>query len=487
MTARALMIQGTGSDVGKSLLVAGLCRAAVRRGLQVRPFKPQNMSNNAAVAADGGEIGRAQALQALACGVAPSLHMNPVLIKPHSDSGAQLVVQGQPWRAVEAGGYQAIKPHLVAPIQASFDRLRDQADLVIVEGAGSPAEVNLRSGDVANMGFARRADVPVILAGDIDRGGVIAALVGTHAVLDPGDRDMINGFIINKFRGDIRLFSEGPSIIERHTGWRSYGVLPYLPEAASLPAEDAAGLVGGRNSCADGGLKIIVPILSRIANFDDLDPLRLESGVSVEMVPAGRPLPLADIILLPGSKATLADLAFLRAQGWDIDILAHARRGGRIVGICGGYQLLGRIIADPLGLEGPAGSAPGLGLLDVMTELHPAKTVRVNDAHHLASGLTLDGYEIHAGVTDGADCARPLFRLADGRLDGAQSADGRVIGTYLHGLFSADDFRRHMVSAWGAVGDPLLSYRGQVERVLDVLADRIEACLALDDLLALAR
>ena len=366
----ALMLQGTGSDVGKSLLVAGLARALTRRGLAVRPFKPQNMSNNAAVTEDGGEIGRAQALQARACGVRPSSDMNPVLLKPQSEQGAQVVVEGRVLRSVSAGDYQALKPRLLPRVLAAFERLAQAADIVLVEGAGSAAEINLRDGDIANMGFAEAADVPVVLVGDIDRGGVIAALAGTHLLLAPPERARLRGYIINKFRGDPRLFEGALAPLSERTGLSCLGIVPFLAAARDLPAEDGVALDGwARPVARDGALRIVVPRLPRIANFDDLDPLVAEPGVALDLVAPGRALPLADLILLPGSKATLADLAALRAEGWDIDILAHARRGGAVLGICAGYQMLGRGIADPRGIEGPAGAAPGLGLLDVETVL----------------------------------------------------------------------------------------------------------------------
>jgi adenosylcobyric acid synthase len=368
--ARALMFQGTGSDVGKSLIVVGLARAFANRGLKVRPFKPQNMSNNAAVTADGGEIGRAQALQALAARVAPSVHMNPVLLKPQSETGAQIVVQGRVRGTAKAAAYQKMKPELLPAVLESFAKLRKEADLVLVEGAGSASEINLRANDIANMGFARAADTAVILIGDIDRGGVIASLVGTKAVIDAADAALIRGFIVNKFRGDPALFAEAMTFIAARTGWDALGLVPFFPEARLLPAEDALALEQVPARKPNAKLRIAVPILPHIANFDDLDPLDAEPAVEVVRVRQGGALP-ADVglVLLPGSKATIADLAALRAAGFDIDIAAHARRGGFVLGLCGGYQMLGRRIADPDGIEGPAGVAAGLGLLDVETVL----------------------------------------------------------------------------------------------------------------------
>ncbi len=479
----ALMIQGAGSNVGKSMLVAGLCRAARRRGLSVAPFKPQNMSNNAAVTADGGEIGRAQALQAMACGLEPLTDMNPILLKPESDVGAQVVVQGRRVATVKARDYAALKPQLMGPVLDSFNRLRARHDLVIVEGAGSPAEVNLRAGDIANMGFAQAADVPVVLAGDIDRGGVIAQIVGTQAVLDPADAAMIAGFLINKFRGDVRLFDDGYRLIEARTGWRGFGVLPFFADAGRLPAEDALDL---RHSKGGGAFKVACLQLSRIANFDDLDPLAQEPGVSLVMVGAGQPVPGdTDLVIIPGSKSTRADLAYLRAQGWDIDLAAHVRRGGHVLGICGGYQMLGRIVRDPLGIEGPAGETEGLGLLDVTTEMTPDKRLTRTRALHAATGLEVEGYEIHIGATTGPDRARPFAHVA-GQPEGAISADGRIIGSYLHGLFRADAFRAAFLRGLGAQSSGL-AYGRVVEETLDALAAHMETHLDVDGLLALAR
>lgn len=479
----ALMIQGAGSNVGKSMLVAGLCRAARRRGLSVAPFKPQNMSNNAAVTADGGEIGRAQALQAMACGLEPLTDMNPILLKPESEVGAQVVVQGRRVATVKARDYAALKPQLMGPVLDSFNRLRARHDLVIVEGAGSPAEVNLRAGDIANMGFAQAADVPVVLAGDIDRGGVIAQIVGTQAVLDPADAAMIAGFLINKFRGDVRLFDDGYRLIKARTGWRGFGVLPFFADAGRLPAEDALDL---RHSTGGGAFKVACLQLSRIANFDDLDPLAQEPGVSLVMVGAGQPVPGdTDLVIIPGSKSTRADLAYLRAQGWDIDLAAHVRRGGHVLGICGGYQMLGRIVRDPLGIEGPAGETEGLGLLDVTTEMTPDKRLTRTRALHAATGLEVEGYEIHIGATTGPDRARPFAHVA-GQPEGAMSADGRIIGSYLHGLFRADAFRAAFLRGLGAQTSGL-AYGRVVEETLDALAAHMETHLDVDGLLALAR
>ena len=491
--AAAIMVQGTGSDVGKSLLVAGLGRAFSRRGLAVRPFKPQNMSNNAAVTADGGEIGRAQALQARACGLAPSIHMNPVLLKPQTDIGAQVVVQGRVWGNVAAADYLNLKAQLLPKVLDSFGRLSDGADLVLVEGAGSPAEVNLRAGDIANMGFAEAADLPVVLVGDIDRGGVIASLVGTWTLLGETERGRLAGLIINKFRGDVRLFDGGLAAVKERTGLACFGVVPYFPAARRLPAEDSvaldrpAGDPRTRTRVSGAAIRVAVPVLARIANFDDLDPLIAEPDVDLVFVQAGTPLPGdADLVLLPGSKATLSDLAYVRSQGWDIDIAAHVRRGGWLLGLCGGYQMLGRRLRDPNGIEGPAGEVPGLGHLAVETEIGATKRLAEVSGLDPASGAPVSGYEMHMGTTDGPDRARPMLRLGE-RPEGAVSPDGRVMGCYVHGLFAADEFRRAFLSrlAGRAVGG--IAFESEVERVLDALADHLETYLDLDALLAVAR
>jgi adenosylcobyric acid synthase len=486
MAARALMFQGTGSDVGKSLIVAGLARAFTLRGLKVRPFKPQNMSNNAAVTADGGEIGRAQALQARAAKIAPSVHMNPVLLKPQSEIGAQIVVQGRVHGSAKAAAYQDIKRDLMPFVLDSYRRLRGEADLVLIEGAGSASEVNLRANDIANMGFARAADVPVVLIGDIDRGGVIASLVGTKAVLAREDAALIGGFIVNKFRGDPSLFAAGMERIAQATGWTALGLLPYFADARLLPAEDALALEQIRPAKAGARLRIAVPLLPHIANFDDLDPLEAEPAVELLRVRPGAALPGdADLVILPGSKATIADLTALRAAGFDIDIAAHRRRGGMVLGLCGGYQMLGTSVADPAGIEGPPGRVEGLGLLDVKTTLSDDKRLepvrgQTND------GAPFSGYEMHMGVTEGADCARPFARLADGVAEGAMSPDGRVMGTYVHGLFTDDRQRGAWLARFGA-GQARIAYDDSVERTLDALAAHIAAHIDLDRLLSLAR
>jgi adenosylcobyric acid synthase len=484
LTARALMFQGTGSDVGKSLIVAGLCRAYARRGFKVRPFKPQNMSNNAAVTHDGGEIGRAQALQARACGVRPSVHMNPVLLKPQSEIGAQVVVHGRVIGNAKARDYQALKPKLMSAVLESYAKLKDEADLVLIEGAGSAAEINLREGDIANMGFARASGCPVALIGDIDRGGIFAQILGTKAALAPEDAATVVGFIINKFRGDASLFTSGMATIAERTGWRAFGLAPFLAEASRLPAEDAFSLSSLKPQ-ADAAVTIAVPMLACIANFDDFDPLRLEASVRLVFVPAGDPLPVANLVILPGSKATIADLTFFREQGWHIDLAAHVRRGGRVLGVCGGYQMLGKRVADPEGIEGRAGAVEGLGLLDVETVLMGEKTLERVEGESAVNGAPFEGYEMHVGRTSGPDCGRPLLRFVDGRVDGAISADGRIAGAYVHGLFANDRQRAAWIASVGAVSE--LEYEMTVERTLDGLADHLEAHLDCDAMLDAAR
>lgn len=480
------MLQGTGSSVGKSLIVAGLCRAYRNRGLAVRPFKPQNMSNNAAVTLDGGEIGRAQATQARACGVAPSIDMNPVLLKPQSGNGAQIVVRGQVLGEAHAREYQDLKPKLLPTVLESFATLCDEADLVLVEGAGSASEINLRENDIANMGFARAAHAPVVLLGDIDRGGVIAQIVGTKSVLDPKDAQMIKGFLVNKFRGDPALFANGMGRIAELTGWPGLGLIPFCPAAARLPEEDSLGLFA-RKPIHEGPVTIAVPVLPGIANFDDLDPFALESEVRLCMVRRGETFPVeAALVILPGSKTTIADLAAFRREGWDIDLFAHVRRGGHVLGLCGGYQMLGKIVRDPHGIEGTPGEAPGLGLLDIETEISGGKVLAPVHGKTTHNGAPFSGYEMHIGRTFGPDCARPLVHFTDGRSDGAAAADGKVSGCYVHGLFTEAAQRSALLARFGGKGSGI-SYDETLEAALDTVAVHLEAHIDLDALLTLAR
>src|SRR5262245_3355174 len=483
-SAKAIMLMGTGSDVGKSLIAAGLCRLFTDRGLKVRPFKPQNMSNNAAVTVDGGEIGRAQALQARAARIDPTVHMNPILLKPETTRGAQVIVQGRRTATQSAREFFHDRGKYMPAILASFASLAREADLVIIEGAGSPAEINLRQGDLANMGFAEAANVPVLLIGDIHRGGVIASLVGTKEVLTSDDAHRIKGFIINNFHGDPELFSGGVAFTEERTGWPCLGIVPHFAAARRLPAEDAVALEKAPQS-GTGRFHVAVPRLPRIANFDDLDPLKLEPGVTLSIVQPGTPLPgEADLVIIPGSKSTIADLEALRAEGWHVDLATHYRRGGAVIGLCGGYQMLGKVIHDPLGLEGRPGSSPGLALLDVETTLVPSKTLTPVQARHVKSGTTVSGYEIHLGTTKGPDCDRPFTLIGD-MPDGAQSRDGRVMGTYIHGLFSDDAFRRHFLESLGAEAGAL-AFETAVEETLDQLSQHLACHLDIERLLALA-
>jgi len=514
------MIQGCGSDVGKSVLVAGLCRLFTNRGITVRPFKSQNMSNNAAVTAGGGEIGRAQALQARACRTKPTVDMNPVLLKPQSDVGAQLIVRGKMSGNFAASAHGRDKRALLEVAVQSYRRLAQEAQLIIVEGAGSPAETNLRKHDIANMGFAQAVGLPVVLVGDINRGHVIASLVGAHEVLDAADRALIRGFIVNKFRGNPRLFDEGVQRIVEHTGWPSIGVVPWLRAASRLPSEDGVQLEDINAPRGPGArVKIVVPQLSRIANFDDFDPLREEPEIELVFVPPGRPLPRdAALIVIPGTKSTIADMEFMRTQGWDVDVLSHVRHGGRVLGICGGYQMLGRSISDPDGIEGPPRTVPGLGLLDVETVMTGDKTLRevagvLVGISHVADGGASDaaaagagvaravaadvgaggvagavafaGYEMHIGSTTGAGVQRPFLQLADGSTDGAVSDDGRIAGCYVHGLFGETQARAALVSAIGA-SPSQDDHNARVDAALDEIAVELEACMDIPALTAMA-
>ena len=490
MRKRAIMLQGAGSNVGKSVLVAGLCRALANRGYRVAPFKPQNMSNNAAVTDDGGEIGRAQALQARACRVAPHSDMNPVLLKPETDTGAQVIVQGKRFGSMRAREYGTQKARLLPPVLDSFERLHSAYDVVIIEGAGSPAEVNLRSGDIANMGFAEAADVPVVMIGDIDRGGVIASLVGTDKVLSDTDAARISAFMINKFRGDTSLFADGMTIIEQATGWQGIGILPWFDGAANLPAEDILDLSAKARKGDNKVVHVVVPILRRIANFDDLDPLAAEPQVKLTLLKAGEALPAdTDLVLLPGSKSTIADLTYLKDQGWDIDIYAHIRRGGHVIGLCGGYQMLGKFVHDPDGIEGAAGSAEGLGLLDIETVLEGQKIVTHSSGQALPEDVAVRGYEIHMGRTDGPDCARPMVTIyRDGRdeNDGATDLSGRVRGCYMHGLFASDAYRGDLLDQLGGAPSAV-RFEPLIEAELERLAAHLEAHLDIDALIDIAQ
>lgn len=480
MPANAFMIQGTGSNVGKSLLVAGLCRHFTNQGLKVRPFKPQNMSNNAAVTSDGGEIGRAQALQAKACKIDPTTDMNPVLLKPTGEVGSQLVVNGQQRGTYKAKDFYNLKHELMPEVLSSFNRLKDQADLVIVEGAGSASEVNLRASDIANMGFATAARIPVYLIGDIERGGVIANLVGTYHLLPENERALIKGYIINKFRGDKGLFENATDLINQQTGWSPLGIVPWFEKAHYLPAEDSQdlGKISSRET-QNALIKIAVPNLPRIANFDDLDPLMAEPNVTLSLIKRGTPIPQdTDLILLPGSKSTIADLQCLYDETWNIDIMAHVRKGGHVLGLCGGYQMLGHTIHDPENIESEKSKINGLGLLEVETKLETEKELATINATFLKDDSDVSAYEIHMGQTEGPDCKNPLFKIGD-RFEGATSNNNQIMGTYLHGLFEQDQFRQSFLQGINPAHNSNVNYTQNVEQTLDELAEHIAENLDL--------
>ncbi len=487
MVAQSIMFQGTGSNVGKSLIVASLCRHFRNQGYRVAPFKPQNMSNNSSVTHEGGEIGRAQALQALACRIKPSIHMNPVLLKPESNHMSQVIVQGQVHTTVGSKDYLALKRDLIHPVMESYNQLAEDHDIVIVEGAGSPAEINLRENDIANMGFARTADVPVVMIGDINRGGVIAQLVGTQNVLETGDRACVKGFVINKFRGNTGLFDDGFRFIEARTKWTGLGVITWNETANRLPPEDTLSLAES-NAKSTAGINVYFLVLDKIANFDDLDPLSLHPEVNVQPLRSGTPIPSdADLVIIPGSKSTRADLAQIKKNGWQHDLIAYYRRGGIVLGVCGGYQILGKAIHDPNGVEGRPGSMDGLGLLDVETTMCPTKQLAHTEAIHVASDQRFQSYEIHMGISRGRDCSRPFaHKISNEQLEpeGATSPDGRVMGTYLHGLFVSDAFRTSFLrSVKQSVGG--YDYVHAVDKALDEMARHVSDHLDVERLLAL--
>ncbi|MBK5012117.1 cobyric acid synthase [Pseudomonas sp. S60] len=477
-----LMVQGTTSDAGKSTLVTALCRWLLRQGIGVVPFKPQNMALNSAVTADGGEIGRAQAVQAQACRLEPHTDMNPVLLKPNSDTGAQVIIHGRAVTSMNAVAYHDYKAIAMQAVLASHRRLSEAWPVVMVEGAGSPAEINLRAGDIANMGFAEAVDCPVILVADINRGGVFAHLVGTLELLSPSEQARVKGFVINRFRGDIALLQPGLDWLEQRTGKPVLGVLPYVTDL-HLEAEDGIDARQGEKDAQV--LKVIVPVLPRISNHTDFDPLRLHPQVDLQFVGPGQPIPPADLIILPGSKSVRSDLAQLRERGWDKAIERHLRYGGKLIGICGGLQMLGRDVHDPAGLEGAAGSSAGLGLFDYATVLEAEKQLR-NVAGTLAlETAPVTGYEIHAGVTTGPALGHPAVQLADGRSDGAISADGQVLATYLHGLFEGSASCAALLRWAGLDEVQVIDYQALRERDIERLADLVERHLDTRRLLQL--
>jgi adenosylcobyric acid synthase len=472
-----LMVQGTTSDAGKSTLVTALCRWLIRQGIAVAPFKPQNMALNSAVTAEGGEIGRAQAVQAQAARLAPHTDMNPVLLKPNSDTGSQVIIHGRAVTTMNAVAYHDYKAIAMQAVLASHARLSAAYPVVMVEGAGSPAEINLRANDIANMGFAEAVDCPVLLIADINRGGVFAHLVGTLQLLSPSEQARVKGFIINRFRGDIALLQPGLDWLEAHTGKPVVGVLPYVMDL-HLEAED--GIDRRQIDKAAQVLKVVVPVLPRISNHTDFDPLRLHPQVDLQFIGPGQPIPAADLIILPGSKSVRADLAYLRANGWDNAVARHLRYGGKVLGICGGLQMLGEQVHDPLGLEGPPGSSAGLGLLAFSTTLEEDKQLRNVRGRLLLEDAEVNGYEIHAGVTSGEALASPAVRLDDGRQDGARSADGQILGTYLHGLFETPAACGALLRWAGLAQVQAVDYHALRERDIERLADLVEQHLDTD-------
>ncbi|EQM76207.1 cobyric acid synthase [Pseudomonas stutzeri] len=469
-----LMVQGTTSDAGKSTLVTALCRWLRRQQVTVAPFKPQNMALNSAVTADGGEIGRAQAVQAQAAGLAPHTDMNPILLKPNSDVGAQVIIHGHAVSNMDAVAYHDYKRVAMEAVLASHRRLSEAYRVVMVEGAGSPAEINLRANDIANMGFAEAVDCPVILIADIDKGGVFAHLVGTLELLSASEQARVKGFVINRFRGDIALLQPGLDWLERRTGKPVLGVLPYLMDF-HLEAEDAIDL--RQSAKAAHTLRVVVPALPRISNHTDFDPLRLHPQVDLRFAGPGQAIPGADLIILPGSKSVRADLAWLRENGWDAAIHRHLRYGGKVLGICGGLQMLGKRIADPLGIEGEAGQSEGLGLLALTTELTAQKQLRNVRGHLLLGDAAIEGYEIHAGISQGPALERAAVRLENGRMDGAISTDGQVLGTYLHGLFETPEACQALLGWAGLNEAQRVDYHALRERDIERLADMVEAHL----------
>ncbi|ENM5896730.1 cobyric acid synthase [Vibrio mimicus] len=477
-TSKALMVQGTTSDAGKSVLVAGLCRVLARRGIKVAPFKPQNMALNSAVTPDGGEIGRAQAVQAQACGIAPSVHMNPVLLKPNSDTGAQVILQGRALSNMEANAYHDYKKVAMDTVMDSFQRLQNDYEAVMIEGAGSPAEINLRANDIANMGFAEKADIPVIIVADIDRGGVFAHLYGTLALLSESEQARVKGFVINRFRGDIALLQSGLDWLEQKTGKPVIGVLPYL-HGFDLEAEDA--ISAHQTLSADRQLRVAVPVFTRISNHTDFDPLRLNPNIDFRYVGQGESLSGADLIILPGTKSTRADLAYLRSQGWDKEILRHMRLGGKVMGICGGFQMLGKWVHDPLGIEGDAGSSEGLGLFAMETELTAEKRLTNVQGTLMLDGqeVIAQGYEIHAGRSTWAEDQKSPILLSDGSVDGLVSDCNQLFGTYLHGIFDRPETALRVCQWAGAAEIEQYDHRAVQERAIDRIADAIEEHLDL--------
>lgn len=482
------MFQGTGSDVGKSLMVSGICRALKNRNINTAPFKPQNMSNNAGVTIDGGEIGRAQLLQAKACGKDAHTDMNPVLLKPQSNTGSQVIVQGKVLKSVSSEYFRELKPELMSAVLDSFNRLINNNDIVVIEGAGSPAEVNLRDGDIANMGFALETNTPVILVVDVDRGGSIASIIGTMAVLTAEEKKLVKGYVINKFRGDIKLYDDALDIINKETGLKCFGVLPWFEKAGLLPAEDAVALDNISNTDTANSKKICVLKTPRISNFDDLDPLKQTDNIDLHILSNGEPIPSdCDMVLLVGSKSTISDLEYIKSVGWDIDIKSHHRRGGLVMGICGGYQMLGNVINDPNNIESNISSITGLGLLNVETTLDTTKQLNEYTGIDTITNSNFIGYEMHMGKTTGNDCDNPFSHNGDNQPDGAISKCGKVFGSYIHSIFNDDEFRSAFLSKIFDTKIINNSYDKTVEATLDELAEHIEKYLDMDGILKASR
>lgn len=484
------MVQGCTSDAGKSTVVAGLCRIFKQRGINVAPFKPQNMALNSAVTENGGEIGRAQAVQAQACGLAPHTDMNPVLLKPNSDTGAQVIIHGKALQDMNATTYHRYKTVAMDAVLQSHQRLSSQYDCVLVEGAGSPAEINLRDRDIANMGFAEAVDCPVILVADIDRGGVFAHFVGTLELLSKTEQARVQGFIINRFRGDIALLHSGLDWLEEKTGKPVLGVIPYL-KGLHLEAEDGINKnidtpESEQNLPQDNRIKVIVPVLPRISNHTDFDVLRLHPQVDFEFIDLGQPIPAADIIILPGSKSVRSDLQQLKRSGWFEHTQQHLRYGGKVIGICGGFQMLGTQIHDPDGIEGQAGSESGFGVLNFSTTLEKEKQLKQSSGQLLlATGGKVKGYEIHAGVSSGKALNNALIELDSGEKEGVISDDNAILGTYFHGLFDEAEARNTLLEWMGIESVQPVDYHRFVEHELDRLATEMERALDIDKILAM--
>lgn len=480
-TTRTLMVQGTTSDAGKSVLVAGICRVLARKGIRVAPFKPQNMALNSAVTKDGGEIGRAQAVQAFACGIEPTVHMNPVLLKPNTDIGAQVIVQGKALEDMDAIGYNSYKQVVMKPILESFQRLTEEYDAVIIEGAGSPAEINLRENDVANMGFAEEANIPVIIVADIDRGGVFAHLYGTLALLSESEQARVKGFVINRFRGDIKLLESGLDWLEQKTGKPVIGVLPYL-HGLMLEAED--GIDVQQVDIKDNSITVIVPVFPRISNHTDFDPLRMHPQVNLQFIGKGQTIPPADLIILPGSKSVRCDLDYLRSQHWDKQIQRHLRFGGKVMGICGGYQMLGELISDPFGIEGECGDTQGLGYLPITTEITKYKQLKQVSGTLIfpaQNTVAVSGYEIHAGVTSGIIKQDAPIKLNDS-VEGMLGVENHVFGTYLHGMFEQKSACDAILTWAGLTDIQTPDFQQMKEAGINQVADAIEQYLDLNKL-----